>query len=269
MALTIRAEMIRIYQDMANDPSVGDRSRMEAQLQAIMHERAVCFEFDGALATSEMTQFGCELFLDGKLPMPAQIAYYESHDMKDDFGLSVGIASIMTPDPKNKKQHLLTLTGNVYGSATKNGEKGISRLPSIRVFAQGDQVGIDCELMGTEAEEVIQYIVAAFFAFTVAMKSKDVEVATIGPAESVRRKREKRGLHPLEEYKRITIKPHLRAAYAKAANDTRHEARSGPRLHFRRGHLRTLPTGEVTPVSPCFVGHIGKGIIHKEYEVKK
>jgi Protein of unknown function (DUF2786) len=40
---------------------------------------------------------------------------------------------------------------------------------------------------------------------------------------------------------------------------------ASPRLHWRRGHIRRLPSGECTQVRPCLVGHKSLGQIEKDY----
>jgi len=40
-----------------------------------------------------------------------------------------------------------------------------------------------------------------------------------------------------------------------------------PRFHWRRGHIRRLPTGKQTWVRPCMVGDLKQGIIAKDYAV--
>lgn len=43
--------------------------------------------------------------------------------------------------------------------------------------------------------------------------------------------------------------------------------RDGPRYHFRRAHLRKLPTGIQTFVKSCFVGNRDKGAVAKDYMI--
>lgn len=43
---------------------------------------------------------------------------------------------------------------------------------------------------------------------------------------------------------------------------------ASPRIHLRRGHIRTLPTGSTTWVQPCVVGDKSKGIVHKDYSFR-
>lgn len=45
--------------------------------------------------------------------------------------------------------------------------------------------------------------------------------------------------------------------------------RDGPRYHFRRAHIRTLPTGATTFVRHCFVGDRSKGEVDKYYSMKQ
>jgi hypothetical protein len=45
--------------------------------------------------------------------------------------------------------------------------------------------------------------------------------------------------------------------------------RDGPRYHFRRAHLRTLPKGMQTFVRSCFVGNREKGVVEKTYKMER
>jgi hypothetical protein len=44
---------------------------------------------------------------------------------------------------------------------------------------------------------------------------------------------------------------------------------ASPRLHDRRGHSRRLPDGRIVWVRPCKVGDASKGVVFKDYQVKK
>ncbi len=43
--------------------------------------------------------------------------------------------------------------------------------------------------------------------------------------------------------------------------------RNPPRVHLRRGHIRTCSSGKVVWVQPCAVGNPAAGIVHKDYSI--
>jgi len=80
-------------------------------------------------------------------------------------------------------------------------------------------------------------------------------------SEKLQRAREKRGKPRLRDYIQLSLKKEYTDA-RKASG-----GRSGVAPHWRRGHLRRLPTGKVTSVQPCIVGFNGQAVKPKEYRV--
>jgi hypothetical protein len=79
----------------------------------------------------------------------------------------------------------------------------------------------------------------------------------------INKKREAKGKLPLFEYHLLKISPALKMPGHVAAGGTH----ASPRLHWRRGHIRRLPSGACTQVRPCLVGHKSLGQIEKDYLV--
>ena len=77
----------------------------------------------------------------------------------------------------------------------------------------------------------------------------------------INRKREAKGKLPLFEYRLLKISPALKMPGHVSAEGTH----ASPRLHWRRGHIRRLPSGMHTQVRPCLVGHKDLGQIKKDY----
>ena len=64
------------------------------------------------------------------------------------------------------------------------------------------------------------------------------------------------------EYKKLIL--NVKTSIISGSNSGNH---SSPRMHFRRGHVRTLPSGKKTPVQSCIVGKRDNGVIEKDYDV--
>jgi len=73
----------------------------------------------------------------------------------------------------------------------------------------------------------------------------------------------KKGKHPLFEYKTLAIDPQLLRIPGSGLNGDR----AAPRLHWRRGHVRSLRSGAKTMVRPCIVGDKSNGVILKDYVI--
>lgn len=87
---------------------------------------------------------------------------------------------------------------------------------------------------------------------TVLLMSKDVDVAVERPSGKMNRERERKGKLPVAERRVVKIKMEKRAAYATSVDDFR-SGKSSPRMHWRRGHMRTIRPGVVVPVAPSIV----------------
>lgn len=93
------------------------------------------------------------------------------------------------------------------------------------------------------------------------MRCNNVYVNSIMPPRKLNEARAKKGKPPFFEYKVLELKKQEATIY-RSGN---HSDRASPRIHLRRGHIRRLPNGESTFVSPCVVGDKSMGMIAKDY----
>lgn len=80
-------------------------------------------------------------------------------------------------------------------------------------------------------------------------------------------KREKRGREPIFEYR--TIEVDLDAPGVQSISTGAGDKRRSPRLHLRRGHDRHYADGRVVKIPPMIVGDKSRGIVLKDYIIKK
>lgn len=78
------------------------------------------------------------------------------------------------------------------------------------------------------------------------------------------KKRTKKGKQPLFSYKTLHIKISENAVNKNHQGGTH----ASPRVHLRRGHVRTLDNGKSVWVQPCMVGSKEFGMVHKDYKVE-
>lgn len=80
-------------------------------------------------------------------------------------------------------------------------------------------------------------------------------------------KRRKKKREPFFEYKTLVIDPHKARVVGPVVGPQ--QLRKSPKLHLRRGHIRRLRSGGKTWVSPAMIGSKRRGLVLKDYEVKK
>jgi hypothetical protein len=98
------------------------------------------------------------------------------------------------------------------------------------------------------------------------------------PSEKLNRARAKRGKPPLRERYVVSInlaKSRLIENEDGTVEDITGHVRGSPRMHWRRGHFRTLNRGagdeRIVPIAPALVGaneHAGQIIRPKDYVVR-
>jgi len=93
------------------------------------------------------------------------------------------------------------------------------------------------------------------------MRCKNVYVNSIMPPRKLNEVRAKKGKSAFFEYKVMELKKQEVTIY-RTGN---HSDRASPRIHLRRGHIRRLPNGESTFVTPCVVGDKSMGVVMKDY----
>jgi hypothetical protein len=90
-------------------------------------------------------------------------------------------------------------------------------------------------------------------------------VTTDRPApKMLNEKRRKKGHPPIFAYRLVTIDPAiLRMPGVRGAG-----SHASPRLHWRRGHKRTLPDGRRVLVRACLVGDPDRGYVNHDYRIR-
>ena len=105
-----------------------------------------------------------------------------------------------------------------------------------------------------EVEEARNWIPSLLFAYIGLLNSKSVEIKTVASNGSVNRRRAKEGKPPIGEVYEVHLKLDGQR-YSIDGNPI--GSGSSKRAHWRRGHIRHLPSGEITNVRPCLVAFTG------------
>lgn len=80
----------------------------------------------------------------------------------------------------------------------------------------------------------------------------------------INEQRRKKGKGEIFSYRIITVDP----AILRMPGVRGHGTHASPRLHWRRGHRRTLPNGRVVLVKACLVGDPERGFILHDYRLR-
>jgi|TARA_Y100000296_G_scaffold65751_1_gene77507 hypothetical protein len=91
------------------------------------------------------------------------------------------------------------------------------------------------------------------------INAKGVDTRTVLPPEKLNKKRKKNGKTPLYSHNVVTIGGISSSGNIVGAG----MKRASPRQHWRRGHIRTLPSGEKIAIQAMLIN--GRGFISKEY----
>ena len=84
------------------------------------------------------------------------------------------------------------------------------------------------------------------------------------PSKQLNKKRKKKGKPQIFIYKTLKIDCGDRVVKNGVGGDN---DRHSPRIHLRRGHIRTMQNGKTTWVQPCVVGDKTRGVVVKDYHV--
>lgn len=124
-------------------------------------------------------------------------------------------------------------------------------LPSGVTPSDGEKAG------AVEAGQKVLQILAC-------METSHVSRQTVLPPPRLNKAREARRVSPIYSHTIVTI--NMASVEGGGGESTGH---ASPRLHWRRGHIRTLPSGQKTKVRPCLVGNPILGMTTHEYKLEK
>lgn len=114
-------------------------------------------------------------------------------------------------------------------------------------------------------QETSELIVSAAIGLLNVLSCSNVNYVVNPAPAKLNKKREKKGRVPLFDYRTVHIE--TRKQIYLRSDGTQGLHRNSPRLHFRRGHIRTLHKhgGRRIWVNQCMVGDEAKGRVEKEY----
>lgn len=137
------------------------------------------------------------------------------------------------------------------------GDWDLSHVAAIDVFNDTIQGAMDSSLRDAGVT------VRNLFYYMGVLSSRGPRMRSMTPDPKVVQRRAREGRSPWTSYSLIS----LPQQGTSAGNGVDGSHRSSPRQHWRRGHIRHLPSGEVIPIEPCIVGASELGKVIASYHV--
>jgi hypothetical protein len=107
--------------------------------------------------------------------------------------------------------------------------------------------------------ECLSHAVTTLYDLLVALSCKNVDARSLSPPEKLNKRRIARGKQPFFSYHVLDLFEHSEVGNSIGGSH------ASPRLHWRRGHVRRLPTGRNVWVRAALVGNPALGFVDKDY----
>jgi hypothetical protein len=202
-----------------------------------------------------------------RLPFPAVVFEAEPDEIEDGLlsWFVLGCEPRALAGPADRARVLPDLVFQLFGLYSD----GVGFVGGYSIALFGDKVRIDDnhrDIRRDVAALVLPKYAAKFaLAALVAIGSKGVKSELVAAPERLNRQRAKKGRRPLGAYRKVI----LGDVVARNGGTSGEGGHASPRLHWRRGHVRTLASGRQVPVVPHLVGSSELGIVRKDYEFRR
>lgn len=243
----------------------------------------VTFDFGELAPTTEHVDFGFELFKRGLFVPPFPITFYSGRALGTNHGAMIESAD--SGDGSNDlfyitvfcetRSEIGSFVAPMHGCAIQT-EGDVAELPirTISMFNNAVTVRRSTGEAYTDDQKyaalgrALRFIVGT----TAMLMSKDVHKTTEPAPLKLNAQRARKGRSPINDVHLIKIVASEEYRYLEAGRAFGTHA--SPKMHWRRGHFRTLHRGEDTqkiiPVAPSLIGanESARGVVPKEYMVR-
>jgi hypothetical protein len=230
-------------------------------------ERAVS---DGVRDT--LYQYAKELAKNGLFKLPYDSCYFAT-SIYDDNGRIDDIFLCLQGEDKNIievmnvgyiPQHDMILYVHNVSINLEKLESQIRRSYIIRREKQLNLLYFE-KTSHDDMEDARCWVTEIVMCFVALLSSPSVEIRPISSSSSVNKRRAKKGLLPINEVNEVHIR--LNGVRYTTSGEAM-GSHASPRAHWRRGHVRRLPSGQITNVRPCLVAYTGnENIPEQTYKV--
>lgn len=225
---------------------------------------------EGSFIVPSLTATEREFWRDGLLPLPSHCVWYEFVIS----GFRSGILAFVDPDiPRVVYLHRLDIVDDevtfdgvvLRHDQTTIGEVHEDHVMQAEVSFASEETRDFLRDSGVPAEAAGASLGLMIY-MTLMLNSRTSEKLDFAAPRKLNAKRIKRGVTPLYSHTIVDIVP-KRFRYAQSGGSGIH--RQSPRLHWRRSHLRHLPSGKAVVIPRFLVGKAELGEVSHEYRVQQ
>jgi hypothetical protein len=232
-------------------------------IQTVKHglKEAVFFDFGASVPEHEHIEFAYNLMQMGKFKLPFPVMWVQSQISKTSKFLFFSLdetLGVITCGP----------------GISVDGSKFLNIMPLMLTFTKADGSETDIHYRSFVNKEGANFRTRAgvpysdedikamssksfklMLGWTALLMSKDVATERTVAKPGVNARRQRQGRLPIADRYVVKIRPEARERQARAALGFE---RASPKMHWRRGHFRKVPNGEVIPIAPMIIGARGE-----------
>jgi|GEM_PF-3098203 len=249
--------------------TVQSEWRREADVIAAAHKFDFGLQLEAIADDAALRDTATEFICAGVFRLPFDNVYYEGSADLESGRLTAGVVAstqAATADEREvTDEYVLVFRPFIHrpdGAWVDTGVLGVVRPNADVDFHTTQQYAFSDETQrGDGVKHLLYAAMRLVLSGTVALQSKDTATERVEAPARLNGRRAKRGKPPLFEHRIVRVAPDLSDVLVSGS----HRTRRSPRLHWRRGHVRTLPSGGKVPVSPCLVGRSDYGFVDHDY----
>lgn len=265
-------DMDRLERIMGDHLDINFDPKLWAMIRPLLRD-AVAFDYGSARPSHAHVGFGIEMverelfqlpfgtvFMTAQcLPQSAILARKAGLD--DKMAIITFGPSIVGDGERLNGLPIMSMALHMVNGETTISWRSIVKAEAHRSRTTGKQWGEE------DFEKATQKALNFTLGAVTMLMSKEVETKVIPTPARLNREREKKGKLPIPERHIVRIKSEYRKAHQETVETGE---RSSPKMHWRRGHWRTIREDFVVPVAPTIVNAVdGVKPMAKRYEFGK
>lgn len=235
-----------------------------------MMGRAQVFVFENTADLPPMTDFEAGLFLDGYLPFPFDICWFEWAIEDQECGLLImkledgrHLIQVLLNNGEQLRYggwiHFLT-RGKATSLTMKKPYSGLDFFDPPKMAADKGWCEEFSEIADWTSADEVSYAFCAV-RLNLMVNSSTTTITKIDASDKLNARRKKRGKLPLVSHTVVDLVPKEMVVCQKGGTH------ASPRLHWRRSHLRTYANGKKVVIPMCLVGRADIGVVAHDYRV--
>jgi len=246
------------------DGDLSDHEYEKLDAVAVLVARAAKFIIPPAAIQKPLIETGREYLLENVWRPPFEFTLFEFHEGRG------AMAALCLPNDALAGGYARDAATAVMGFVLTNaGEITVARARALIIHGPDFQIkmsSLDWDgktPIGREAAGFMESVATAVVGAVPLLGAKGVATELVAAPDRLNKHRLKKGKVPLYEHRIIKIGGVSSSGRVVGVG----MERASPRMHWRRGHVRTLPSGKKAAVRAALISQGSRGFISHEYEV--